>query len=109
MDSTCASVVFSASFVIAGWLLVFAGAARRYLDLPDVAIAVQLLEYGERLRVVARRFERSLPTMETLPADRRVHQETGSRSLQNGNPKAKPFSRLVVSSESNEYCSSPRH
>ena len=57
VDGACASVVFSASFVITGWLLVFAGAARRYWDLPDVARAVQLLEYGERLRVVARRFD----------------------------------------------------
>ena len=45
--------------------------------------------------------------MDTLPADRIVHQETGSRSPHNGNPDARPFSRLVVSSESNEYCSSP--
>ena len=57
MDSTCASVMFSVSYLIAGRLLVFAGAARRHLDLPDVAIAVQLLEDGERLRVVARRFD----------------------------------------------------
>ena len=31
----------------------------------------------------------------------------GPRSLPNDNPKARPFSRLVVSSESNEYCSIP--
>ena len=40
VDSTCASVMFSASYVIAGWLPVFDGAARRHLDLPDVAIEV---------------------------------------------------------------------
>ena len=47
--------MFSASYLIAGCILIFVGAARQHLDLPDVARAVQLLEDGERLRVVARR------------------------------------------------------
>ena len=36
VESTCASVMFSASYFIAGWLLIFVGAARRHLDHPDV-------------------------------------------------------------------------
>ena len=57
VDSTRASVMFSASCLIAGWILIFVGAARQHLDLPDVARAVQLLEDGERLLVVARRLD----------------------------------------------------
>ena len=57
VDSTRASAMFSASCLIAGWILIFVGAARQHLDLPDVARAVQLLEDGERLRVVARRLD----------------------------------------------------
>ena len=47
VDSTRASVMFSASYLIAGWILIFVGAARQHLDLPDVARTVQLLEDGE--------------------------------------------------------------
>ena len=104
VDSTRASVMFSASYLIAGWILIFVGAARQQLDLPDVARAVQLLEDGERLRVVARRLDVSPSVVSRLW---RRYQERGTRSLTNDNPKARPFSRLVVSSESNEYCSSP--
>ena len=57
VDSTRASAMFSASYLIAGWILIFVGAARQHLDLPDVARAVKLLEDGERLRVVARRLD----------------------------------------------------
>ena len=57
VDSTRASVMFSASCLIAGWILIFVGAARQHLDLPDVARAVYLLEDGEHLRVVARRLD----------------------------------------------------
>ena len=57
VDSTRASVMFSASCLIAGWIIIFVGAARQHLDLPDVARAVYLLEDGERLRVVARRLD----------------------------------------------------
>ena len=49
--------MFSASCLIAGWILIFVGAARQHLDLPDVARTVYLLEDGERLRVVARRLD----------------------------------------------------
>ena len=51
--------------------------------------------------------ERSQLTMETLPGDRRVYQERGPMSLPSDNPKTRPFSRLVVSSEPNKYCSRP--
>ena len=57
VDSTRASVMFSASCLVAGCILIFIGAARLHLDLPDVARAVQLLKDGERLRVVARRLD----------------------------------------------------
>ena len=49
--------MLSASCLIAGWILIFVGAARQHLDLPDVARAVYLLEDGEHLRVVARRLD----------------------------------------------------
>ena len=41
--------------------------------------------------------ERSQPTMEKLPGDWRVHQETGARSFPDDNPNARPFSHLVSS------------
>ena len=81
MESTCASVMFSASYLIAGWLLIFVGAARRHLDHPDVATAVQLLEDGERLRVVARRLYVSSSVISRLW---RRYQETGEYTRREG-------------------------
>ena len=81
VDSTCASVMFSASYLIAGWLLVFADAARRHLDLTDVAIAVRLLEDGERLRVVAMRLDVSPSVVSRLW---RRYQETGEYTRRQG-------------------------
>ena len=73
--------MFSASNLIAGWILIFVGAARQQLDLPDVARAVQLLEDGERLRVVVRRLDVSPSVVSRLW---RRHQETGEYTRREG-------------------------
>ena len=59
---------------IARWLLIVTGAAIRYLDLPNVAKAVQLVNDGERLQVVAQRFDVSPTVVSRLC---RRYQETG--------------------------------
>ena len=69
---------------------------------PDISRVMQLLEYVERIQVVARTEtpfapERNWPTMEKLPGDGRVHQETGARSFLGYSPTARPFSHSVVS------------
>ena len=66
--------MFSASYLIAGWILIFVGAARQHVVLTDVARAVQLLEDGERLLVVARRLDESPSVFSRLW---RRYQETG--------------------------------
>ena len=73
--------MFSASYLIAGCLLVFTGAARRHLDLPNVAIAMRLLEDGDRLRVVARRLDVSPSLVSRLW---RRYQETGEYTRRQG-------------------------
>ena len=95
VDSACTSVMCYATYLIAGWLLTFVGVARRHWS-----SLMQLLEDGERYRVVARRLDVSPSVVSRLW---RRFQETEPRSLLNDNPKARPFSRLVVSTESNEY------
>ena len=74
VDSTRASVMFSVSYLIAGWILIFVGAARQHVVLTDVAKAVQLLEDGERLLEVARRLDVS-PNVVSQRWSR--YQETG--------------------------------
>ena len=86
VDSTCASVMFSASYLIAGWLLIFAGAARRHMGLPDVARALQLIEDGERLRVVARTL--GVPPSVVSRLYRR-YQETGEYTRRQGEGRSR--------------------
>ena len=86
VDSTRASVMFSAWCLIAGWVLIFVGAARQHLDLPDVARAVQLLEDGERLRVVARRLDVSPSVVSRLW---RRYQETGEYTRREGQGRSR--------------------
>ena len=68
---------------------------------PVVVIVMQLLEDGERLRVIPRKhnFSPSVakPTIDKLPGDWRMHQETGAKSFKDDNPNATPFSCIVVS------------
>ena len=59
VDSTCASIMFSVSFLIAGWLLVVGDDARRCLD------ALVLPGWSETVCAP----ERRQPTMEKLPGD----------------------------------------
>ena len=66
--------MFSASYLIAGWILIFVGAARQHVVLTDVARAVQLLEDGERLLVVTRRLDVSPSVVSRLW---RRYQDTG--------------------------------
>ena len=73
--------MLSAWCLIAGWILIFVGAASQHLDLPDVARAVQLLEDGERLRVVARRLDVSPSVVSRLW---RRYQETGEYTRREG-------------------------
>ena len=84
--------MFSASYLIAGWLLIFVGAARQHLDLPGVARALQLLEYGERLRVVARRLDVSPSVVSRLWIR---YQETGEYTRREGSPFAAPMCSIV--------------
>ena len=86
VDSTRASVMWSAWCLIAGWILIFVGAARQHLDLPDVARAVQLLEDGERLRVVARRLDVSPSVVSRLW---RRYQETGEYTRREGQGRSR--------------------
>ena len=75
VDSTRASVMFSASCLIAGWILIFVGAARQQLDLPDVATVRRWRTSSRGSSKTWCVSERSQLTMETLPGDRRVYQE----------------------------------
>ena len=86
VDSTRASVMFSASYLIARWILIFVGAARQHLDLPDVARAVQLLEDEEGLRVVARRLDVSPSVVSRLW---RRYQETGEYTRRDGQGRSR--------------------
>ena len=73
---------------------------------PDVARVMQLLEDGERLRVVARRHDASPSIVNRLRIcyqDTIMHQETWARSFNDDNPNAIPSSCNVVSSQSHEY------
>ena len=74
-------MMFAAWIVTAGCLLMVAGAVRRHLDPTKVARALQLLEDGERVRVVARRFDVSRSVVSRLWT---LYQETGQYTRRQG-------------------------
>ena len=63
-----------------------AGAVRRHLDPTEVARAVQLLEDGERVRVVARRFDVSPSVVSRLWTR---YQETGQCIRRQGQDRSR--------------------
>ena len=62
---------------------------------PAIARVMQLLEDGERLRVIARRLYLPPSVVDRLWKN---YKKTGARSFKDDNPNAIPFSCIVVSS-----------
>lgn len=79
-------MMFAASILIAGCLMTVACAVRRHFDPNEVATAVQLLEDGERARVVVRRFDVSPSLVYRLWTH---YQETGQYTRRQGQGRSR--------------------
>ena len=89
-----------------GWysssVAVTTGSMRRYLQPNQVAQVVQLLQDDTFTHVVARRF-----TVEKIPTNRPLHQESWIGLQKDINPAAGLLSATLCEEEQEEHCQSP--